>query len=410
MINKNKLNLILLFLVFILIGFILRLNAQTISHAPVVTNIRIEQKAETKTLNIFYDVNDEDADLLEVSLIASKDGGKTFTVIPKSVSGEIGKIIFPGKAKKIVWNAGVDLPEVDLKNLKIRIIADDGVRIVTGQEKETRRPLEASYTKPTEVPTTTPKIQDDKPPKDGSAMVLIPAGEFQMGSNDGDPDERPVHTVYLDAFYIDVYEVTNAQYRKFVEATGREKPFLWKFPHYSEPDQPVVSVTWEDANAYAKWVGKRLPTEAEWEKAARGGLTGKKYYWGDDTNPPQGTGNFADISAKEAFPNWNVIPGYKDGFSHIAPVGCFSKNGYGLYDIGGNVWEWCSDWYDPNYYSKSPRENPKGPASGQDRVLRGGSWFLDNGSTRISNRYDYSASYSINFSSRIGFRCAKDAK
>lgn len=410
MFSKNKLNLILLFFVIVLIGLIIRLNAQTISHAPVVTNIRIEQKAETKTLNIFYDVNDEDADLLEVSVIASKDGGKTFTVVPKSISGEVGKIIFPGKGKKIVWNVGEDLPEVDLKNLKIRIIADDGVRIVTGQEREVRKPFEAFYTKPTEVLTTTPKVRDDKPPKDGSAMVLIPAGEFQMGSNDGDPDERPVHTVYLDAFYIDVYEVTNAQYRKFVEATGREKPILWRFPHYSDPEQPVVGVTWEDANAFAKWAGKRLPTEAEWEKAARGGLIGKKYYWGDEPNPPKGAGNFADLSAKEAFPNWSIIPGYRDGFSHTAPVGCFSPNGYGLYDMGGNVWEWCADWYDPNYYSRSPKENPRGPASGQDHVLRGGSWFQDNGSTRIANRYDYSESYSINFSSRIGFRCAKDAK
>ena len=227
--------------------------------------------------------------------------------------------------------------------------------------------------------------------RDGAPMVMIPAGEFQMGSNDGKDNERPVHTVYLDAFYMDVYEVTNAQYRRFVQATGHREPEgttrvngalqagfkPWSDRNFSGDDQPVVCVSWEDAKAYAEWVGKRLPTEAEWEKAARGGLAGKKYTWGDTWPPPRDAGNFADEAAGDALPSiasWGFIEGYYDGYIYPAPVGSFDPNGYSLYDMAGNVWEWCADGYDSGYYARSPRSNPTGPDSGRDRVQRGGSW------------------------------------
>lgn len=397
---------------FISIICILNLtNAQTISHAPVVTNVKVEQRPDS-TLEITYDVDDRDGDLLEVSVIASDTTGKEFNIKARSVKGEVGRIIFPGKNKKIVWEANKDIPGVDLKKLRIRIVADDGVRLIPGTTSETSSSSKLiSMPRAAETQKPNPHTSPGKPPTDGSAMVLIPAGEFQMGSSDGDPDERPVHTVYVDAFYMDVYEVTNAQYRKFVEATGREKPFYWRFPHYSDPDQPVVGVTWEDAKAYCEWAGKRLPTEAEWERAARGGIDGQKFFWGDSLIPTGRVGNFPDESAKEAFPKWNVLTGYRDGYSHPAPVGSFGPNRYGLYDMGGNVWEWCSDWYSPTYYSVSPKNNPKGPATGQDHVIRGGSWYADDkGCSRIANRYNYSESYYINSSSTIGFRCAKDAK
>jgi len=262
-------------------------------------------------------------------------------------------------------------------------------------------------TKPSGTATLTEK--DD--------MVLIPAGEFQMGSNESD-DEKPIHTVYLDAFYIDKYEVTNAQYRKFVKAGHKEpegygyvngtwqtgfKP--WSDSNFKGDNQPVVCVSWEDAKAYADWIGKRLPTEAEWEKAARGGVTGKKYVWGDEFPPSKNAGNFADISAKKVFINWSIIDGYDDGYTYTAPVGSFKPNGYGLYDMAGNVWEWCSDWYDSNYYATSPKLNPAGSASGSYRVLRGGSWlFFRNGSLlRVSNR-DYGAPTLLYY--KLGFRCA----
>ncbi|MCD6506169.1 PEGA domain-containing protein [Candidatus Poribacteria bacterium] len=230
------------------------------------------------------------------------------------------------------------------------------------------------------------KLPTGPPPlitgKDGAPMVLIPAGEFQMGDhfNEGGFDERPVHTVYLDAFYIDKYEVTNELYARFLNDIGRneddeghqlldinDSDCLIEFvggqyrPKAGYENHPVIEVSWWGAKAYAEWAGKRLPTEAEWEKAARGGLVGKRYVWGDEMPPRQLVGNFADETAKRKYPGWTIVEGYDDGYVGTAPVGSFVPNGYGLYDMAGNVWEWCADWYDENYYSRSPRRNPKGP-------------------------------------------------
>ncbi|MEK7397029.1 MAG: formylglycine-generating enzyme family protein [Candidatus Poribacteria bacterium] len=247
--------------------------------------------------------------------------------------------------------------------------------------------------------------------KDGAKMVLIPAGEFQMGTDPSEipelvklarnqgssaeswfEDETPRHTVYMDAFYMDVYEVTNAQYKKFVQATGHKEPEgnrvignlksgfkPWQDKNYNGDNQPVVCVRWEDAKAYAEWAGKQLPTEAEWEYAARGGLAGKRYVWGDEWPPPKNSCNFADETLKKAIPYWKIIDGYDDGYIYTAPVGSYKPNGYGLYDMAGNVWEWCADWYNDRYYARSLKSNPKGSDSGQYhvyRVLRGGSWHL----------------------------------
>ena len=233
--------------------------------------------------------------------------------------------------------------------------------------------------------------------KDGAPMALIPAGEFQMGSNDGGNDEKPVHTVYLDAFYIDKYEVTNALYKEFMDATGHSASPGFHSSRYNAPNQPVALITWGDAKAYAKWAGKRLPTEAEWEKAARGGLARKKYPWGDD------------ITHDDA--NYDGAGG-NDRWEYTAPVGSFAPNGYGLYDMAGNVGEWCADWYDEDYYSNSPRRNPKGPhlkkyIVANHRVLRGGSWGDTPSNLRVAGRSgnDPAAGYNS-----YGFRCAKDLK
>ena len=221
--------------------------------------------------------------------------------------------------------------------------------------------------------------------KDRAKMVLIPAGSFGMGTNDGSDNEKPVHTVCVNAFYMDEYEVTNGQYRQFVRATGHREPGYWDDSDCNQPNQPVVGVSWDDAVAYARWAGKRLPTEAEWEYAARGGLSGKKYPWGDS------------ISSSQANYGRNV--------GNPVPVGSYSANGYDLYDMAGNVWEWCSDWYGGDYYSNSPSCNPQGPSSGSYRVLRGGS--LDYHSDppyglRVAYRNYYSPSTSNLF---LGFRC-----
>ena len=196
---------------------------------------------------------------------------------------------------------------------------------------------------------------------DGAEMVLIPAGQFLMGSPEGEGDdwEHPQHTVFVDTFYMDKYEVTNAQYKQFVDATGHKVPRYWGDEKYNQPDHPVVGISWYDAKAYCQWAGKRLSTEAEWEKAARGGLVGKKYPWGDDI-----THDYANYEGT----------GGKDIWSETSPVGSFAPNGYGLCDMAGNVWEWCADWFSPNYYASSPMQEPTGPSSGSAPVLRGGGW------------------------------------
>ena len=185
-----------------------------------------------------------------------------------------------------------------------------------------------------------------------------------MGSNDGDSNERPVHTVYLDGYYISKYEITNAQYKKFCDETGRGYP---KDPGYSGmsnyftnyPNYPVVNVNWNDAKAYCDWAGLKLPTEAQWEKGARG-TDARKYPWGND-EPGTDRANYS---------------GRSDGYKYTSPIGYYPKgqSPYGLMDMAGNVWEWCNDWYDANYYSGSPSSNPRGPSSGTNKVLRGGSW------------------------------------
>lgn len=224
--------------------------------------------------------------------------------------------------------------------------------------------------------------------KDGALMVLIPAGEFQMGSNEGEDDEVPVHKVYLDAFYMDIFEVTNAQYKKFMNATGYNAPRYWNDPRFNAPDQPVVGVTWHDAKAYCEWAGKRLPTEAEWEKAARGGLEGKTYPWGD---------GFVDALVEES----SSVPA---NAAFIFQVGNSTPNNYGLYDMAGNAWEWCIDWYDDAYYAKSTGRNPAGPSAGKNRVLRGGSWFAGvYEPLRVAYRYSFNPEQT---SDLIGFRCA----
>ncbi|MBD3181782.1 SUMF1/EgtB/PvdO family nonheme iron enzyme [Candidatus Poribacteria bacterium] len=220
---------------------------------------------------------------------------------------------------------------------------------------------------------------------DDSPMVLIPAGEFKMGSDFGEPDEYPVHEVYLDDYYIDVYEVTNAQYKVFMEKAGYRAPRYWNDPQCNAPDQPVVGVTWNDALMYCNWAGKRLPTEAEWEKAARGGLVQKVYPWGDEHNTPVAGG------------------GGNTGVAGAASVGSFAPNPFGLHDMVRNAWEWCIDWYGEDYYANSPAENPEGPDTGDVRVLRGGSWFAGVANPlRTAYRYSYEPDKTSNL---IGFRC-----
>lgn len=289
-------------------------------------------------------------------------------------------------------------------------------------------------------------------------MVWIPSGSFYMGSTNGAPDEQPQHLVTLNGFWMDEYEVTNEDFARFVKATGyvtvaERKPKAEDFPgapeealvpgsvvfepppgevtlenhmvwwqylpgaswrHPGGPGSsiegkekyPVIHVCWEDAAAFAKWAGKRLPTEAEWEYASRGGLDRKPFIWGDQPDTAQKKANIW----QGRFPKENTRV---DGFEAQAPVGSFAPNGYGLYDMPGNVWEWCSDWYRPDYYAKSPAVNPQGPPDSFDpnepgmpkKVIRGGSYLCSDvycSGYRPSARMKSSPDTGL---SHTGFRC-----
>ena len=273
------------------------------------------------------------------------------------------------------------------------------------------------------VPRHSPDVPQTILGADTAPMVLIPAGDFQMGSRYdtiGNAATRPMHVVYIDAFYIDKYEVTVGQYNQFVRTT-RHRPLAdWVYQYAPTDAHPVVGVSWHDARAYARWAGKRLPTEAEWEKAARGGLIQKNHSWGNA--PVDGTQcNFADkhlriIWDREREPddNW-ADENLDDGYAYTAPIGSYPPNGYGLYDMVGNVWEWCFDAYDENFYANSPYQNPIAEILIKDgannivavnklRVIRGASWYDGPPSVWIAGRLGQSPESQV---TNVGFRCVK---
>lgn len=260
-------------------------------------------------------------------------------------------------------------------------------------------------------------------------MVFIKGGCFDMGDTfgDGDADERPVHKVCLDDFYIGKYEVTVWEYRMFMEETGygagteredncylwggrdvgKDKRTSWGYPGFTQTEKdPVVCIGWNDAKEYIKWKNQktalnyRLPTEAEWEYAARSRGKDYKYSWGNGAP----SGNIGDESLKMTIGRGDIWAGYNDGYVYTAPVGSFKPNDLGLYDMTGNAWEWVEDWYDEDYYKQSFLDNPKGVSSGKFKLLRGGSWYDKPRSVRVSDRLRDSPD--ARSSNRSGFRLA----
>ncbi len=326
--------------------------------------------------------------------------------------------------------------------------------IPTAQANATLIPTITNTSRPSDTPmptdTATPAPTDTNTPipptpiatlgigstmvssKDGMTLVYVPAGEFLMGSIDADiyagSDEKPQHTVYLDAYWIDKTDVTNAMFAQFVQAasykTDAEKVGIgysfdfssgnwtdtrganWQHPHGPSSDisnldnHPVAQVSWNDAKAYCEWAGRRLPTEAEWEKAARG-TDGSIYPWGNDP----ATGNLLNLADKNLNASW-ADKTIDDGYQFTSPVGHYPAgiSPYGALDMAGNVWQWVVDWYDKNYYVNSPTRNPTGPTSGDSHVLRGGSWNFRAQSARAACRSWNAPGFRY---VSISFRCAR---
>jgi len=418
-------------LVVLLVPIMLATEPLTAQNSPPdVENVTAEQvQYLTRLVEIDYDLSDTDGDICRVYVEASGNGGATWTVPVNTINGDVGEGIVPGAGKQIVWNPWMDMLGQSGSQYAIRVCADDG----------------------------------QTPP----GMALVTECEYAMGCHvrTGEnciSNELPVHDVYIDAFYMDIYEVTNQQYADalnwalgqggliqviggVVYKAGDSEPYCdtttsstssrinWYGSSFGvvggKEDHPMVMVSWYGAAAYSNWRsgmegrtpsydtgtwdcnfsadGYRLPTEAEWEKAARGGEHDPYYTypWGnaiDDSQAnfyisgdPYETGNFP----------WTTPVGYYDGGQ--TPPGVDMANGYGLYDMAGNVHEWCHDWYNSSYYSSSPTINPQGPPTGTRRILRGGSWayveeVLRCASRNNRNHPDFGNVYS-------GFRLALDA-
>jgi len=323
---------------------------------PVIDTVYVQQQEETFLVDIYYDVTDADNDPLIIYVQVSNDSGKTFTVPARTFNGDYGFDIISGSNRHIVWDAGEDFPEQYGESFRVKLIACD---IDLGQ------------------------------------FISVAQGTFSMGDSSGLFDQQPRHDVTLDEYYISPHAVTNAEYKIFCDMTSHPYPpeggnsqppqgYFINYPHY-----PVVAVCWYDAIRYCNWLseqkgysacydtsnwsydpsnnGYHLPSEAQWECAARGGLDRKKYPWGDED-----PGTRCNYQSYHGILE-NEMADFSNNRGTLA-VGNFNPNGFGLYDMAGNVLEWSNDWYQEDYYSQSPSENPIGPATGFEKIIRGGAW------------------------------------
>ncbi|MCI0495557.1 formylglycine-generating enzyme family protein [candidate division KSB1 bacterium] len=380
-------NLIRIFMLFLILIFNISLGLAQ-NTAPVVSNVHAEQRANSQKVDVTFDVQDAEAKPLFVTIQVSADGGATYNVPAAHLAENFGYGIMSGNGKRIVWDAGVDYHEQFGSNYKVKVVAIDA-------------PV--------------------------GKFILVPTDTFSMGSNLSLDSFKPQHKVTISAFYIGVTEITNIEYKQFCDATNRAYPNVEEENTYfiDRPDYPVVNINWFDAIAYCNWrselegltpcynlsngacdttkAGYRLPSEAEWEYAARGKVYGKQFPWGTDDIMPDSC-NYQEYSgalnAKMAKFENNHGP---------LPVASFKQAGFGLYDMAGNVSEWCHDWYDAEYYADSPKKNPMGPASGSDRVCRGGDWYRSAEYLRVFHRDNKKPDSTTRLTYR-GFRIIRQAR
>jgi formylglycine-generating enzyme required for sulfatase activity len=358
--------------------FLILLGRPALSAAPFISNISAAQRPGTKLVDITYNLTAAGLSAVAVSLQVSSDGGTTWTVPVVTVSGAIGSSVAPGTGKTIVWDAGTDWPNNFSTQMRYQVRADDGGVTLAG-------------------------------------FSYIPHGSFTMGRTSGDSDfDAPPVTVTVSGFYMQQMETTQAQWDE-VRTWGSSNGYTDLAAGVGKAsNHPVTTVNWWDvvkwSNARSEkeglqavytvsgavmrtgttepsvnWTanGYRLPTEAEWEKAARGGVSGKRFPWGTDTINHSNANYFANSAISYDTTGYTVDtfhPSYATGeWPFTSPVGSFNPNGYGLYDMAGNVWEWCWDEYEPSYYSTSNgTTDPRGPVAGWDRMYRGGNWGSGN--------------------------------
>lgn len=380
---------------------------------PVVSNIRASQRAGTKLVDIYYDVNDADGDPLTVEVAVSSDAGLTWTIPAQTFSGDIGAGVTSGTNRRAVWNAGSDFNGNFIQNCKVRVTAHDG---------------------------TTPPAP--------AGMAYIPEGPFQMGDNFLEIGDwaRPVHNVYIDAFFIDKHLVSRELWiavRSWGVANGYQFDYVGIF---RDINHPVEKISWYDmvkwcnarsqkegltpvyctdaglstiyksgslsiSNDCVRWSasGYRLPTEAEWEKAARGGLTGCRFPWGNTISHDQANYLSSATYSYDVSPTRGNHPVWGTGSN---PVDYFPANGYGLRDMAGNFFQWVWDWYGATYYgtTEACQSNPRGPQTGTIRVLRGGSCVIDPTATRCAWREGCApGTLNVNYY-HWGFRCVRFAQ
>ncbi len=337
-----------------IILFAASVQSQIIS-VPFIDTVHVAQETGSMDVRITYDVFDPQNDTLVVFLKVSDDGGKTFNVPAVTFTGDYGLNILPDSNKTILWDAGTDYPEKFGENFQVKLTVSDA------------------------------KI---------NKVVQIPEGEFVMG----EVGLADTHSVFLDSYKMCPHAVTNEEYKLFCDMTGHDYPpeggsnFAPEGYFLNYGNYPVVGVSWNDAVQYCNWLselegldpcynyyiniweydstknGYHLPTEAQWEKAARGGLEQRAYPWGD--TPPDNQCNYISYSGILQ----NMIVDFNGSGNGPLPVDSLDTNGYELLNMAGNIWEWCNDWFSLDYVSNSPYANPLGPDTGNEKVVRGGAW------------------------------------